>query len=743
MLKHTAILTTAALVFALAFSLLMALFVAGALESRSARHVARALNAAGLGWAEVTADGLLVTLAGTAPTEAMRFRAATLAGSTVGTSRVIDRMEVTPARALTAPRFSLEFLRNDDGISVIGLVPAAWDSRPLLDLATLLAPEDALTNMIETADFAIPDHWPEALDFGMVALRLLPRSKISLATDGIQVTAISDSPAQKRHFDSELGRNLPAAVPVIVQISAPRPVIAPFTLRFVTDAEGPRFDACAAETERARSRIINAARRAGLSGMPACTLGLGSPSPRWAEAAEVVIAAVAELGAATVTISDVDVTLIAESSVSQADFDRVIGEATSKLPDVFSLKATLTPPPQPVGTEGPAQFSATRSPEGQVQLRGRLSDERMRDAVEAYARARFGARNVYVATRLDEGLPPGWGVRVLAGLAALAEMNNGSVQVEPDTVALRGTTGNAAARAEVSRLLSDRLGQGAGFSVEVTYDERLDPARGLPTPEECLAQATGVLERNQITFAPNAVAVEGEAFAVVRNLVEVLADCGPLPLEIGGHTDSQGREELNLRLSQQRADAVLSALAMAGADTSGMTARGYGPTEPLADNATEEGRVANRRIAVKLLGAAASAPAPAASTDPANAAPATEPPPRPEERGPEVDPSEEDALPEEENGEPMGEAGDLILDADGEAQDELAETEAPVAADEPAPPAATPAPAAPEIIAAQAPSAASAEPGTAPSVEEITVDWQDDPAHNALRPERRPEEREE
>ena len=72
-------------------------------------------------------------------------------------------------------------------------------------------------------------------------------------------------------------------------------------------------------------------------------------------------------------------------------------------------------------------------------------------------------------------------------------------------------------------------------------------------------------------------------------------------MEIGGHTDSQGREEMNLQLSQSRADAVLNALLARRILTSNLTAKGYGEATPISDNGTEEGREANRRIEFKLI----------------------------------------------------------------------------------------------------------------------------------------------
>jgi OOP family OmpA-OmpF porin len=60
-----------------------------------------------------------------------------------------------------------------------------------------------------------------------------------------------------------------------------------------------------------------------------------------AEAAEVAIRAVGELGAGSVTFSDADVSLLATLETPQAEFDRIVGELEAALPDVFSLKATL------------------------------------------------------------------------------------------------------------------------------------------------------------------------------------------------------------------------------------------------------------------------------------------------------------------------------------------------------------------------------------------------------------------
>jgi OOP family OmpA-OmpF porin len=600
-----------------------------AIEARTQAAVSARLAEAEIGWVSVRTDGLRVHLSGTAPNEAARFRAVNLVGALVDSSRIRDGLDVTPASAIRAPDFSVQMLRTEDGIQLIGLLPedpgeGAMTEADLVEAASALTPGAELTNMLETADYPAPETWAAALSFGLEALRRLPRSKISVGADVVEVTAISDSATQKRRWEMDLRALAPPGVRLVMDISAPRPVITPFTLRFVADAEGARFDSCSADTERARDQILAAATAAGMEGRALCTVGLGVPTPRWAEAVVQAIGAVAELGSASVTFSDGDVTLLAGASVSQAAFDKVVGELETGLPDAFSLTSTLEK--AEAAPQGPAEFTALLTEDGRVELRGRLTDDLQRQAVDAFARAAFEGAEVLTATRVDATLPDGWPIRVLAGIEALAEVEHGRLLVRADTVEVTGVTGSQEARGRITQILSGKLGQGQTFRVNVTYDEALDPIASIPTPEECAAEVNAVITRTKITFTPASAELAPDARPVLDELAGILADCPAMQMEIGGHTDSQGSESGNQALSQARAEAVLLALQGRRVDISGMTAVGYGEALPIADNETEEGREANRRIEFVLKGVpgvaalAAEAGGGAAAAPPANPA---------------------------------------------------------------------------------------------------------------------------
>jgi OmpA-OmpF porin, OOP family len=599
--------TLALLAFMLAATVMVGVAYAAALaiEQRTEKAVTARLAAEKIDWITVRTDGLRVYLTGTAPDEADRFSAVNMVGSLIDASRIRDRLDVTPTSAIAAPEFSVEMLRTEEGIQLFGLVPEkpgedGMDQESLAAAVAAVSPGVELTNILNTADYPPPETWSAALDLGVKALARLEQSKISVSAKVVEVKAISGSLAEKRKLEAELKALTPPGVLLVLDISAPRPVITPFTMRFVVDAEGARFDSCSADTDSARNQILAAAAAAGVTGKPVCTIGLGTPTPRWAEAAVLAIRAVTELGSASITFSDADVTLLAGSDVTQSAFDKVVGELETGLPDAFSLTSTLEQ--KEAATLGPAEFTAVLGEDAKVVLRGRLTDERLRSAVDAFAQAVFGGSEVVTATRLDETLPDGWPGRVLAGLEALAEVEHGSLLVRADLVEVTGVTGSLEARGKITQILSSKLGQGQTFKVNVRYDEALDPIASIPTPEECAADVNAVIARTKITFTPASAEIASAARPVLDELAKILLACPPMQMEIGGHTDSQGSEGGNQALSQARAEAVLLALQGRRIDISGMSALGYGETKPIADNETEEGREANRRIEFILIG---------------------------------------------------------------------------------------------------------------------------------------------
>ncbi len=590
----------ASFVVAAVLCLVAAGFSVRVIEDNSRNSVRDTLDLNGMVWSEVDAYGLQVFLGGTAPSEADRFKALSVAATVVDAARVIDQMNVADSAEIAPPDFSVEILRNDSGLSLIGLIPTATDRADLLEHMVRATDGTDVIDLLEAADYPQPATWEDALDFAVDALEDLPRTKISVAANRVEIKAMADSAEHKAKIEADLTRSAPEGISLALTISAPRPVITPFTLRFLIQDGQARFDACSADTEDARRAILTAAEKSGLRQEADCVIGLGVPSPQWGTATSQAITALAELGGGSVTFSDADITLVAEQGISENRFDDVVGALETSLPDVFALHAVLPAPPQETPEIKP-EFVATLSPEGLVQIRGRVGSEVARDTVNSFAKARFTSDSVHNTARVAEGLPQDWPLRVLSGLEALSYLSNGAVSVTPDIVELSGNSGNKNAQAAIAQFLSNKLGDAKEFSINVTYREALDPVASIPTPDECEEEIAGILTERKINFEPGSATIDANGAAIMDDIAKILKKCGEIRMEIGGHTDSQGREVMNQQLSQARARAVLNELRDRRVLTSSLTSKGYGESTPIADNKTEDGREANRRIEFKLI----------------------------------------------------------------------------------------------------------------------------------------------
>ncbi|KAF0216110.1 MAG: surface antigen [Geobacteraceae bacterium] len=106
--------------------------------------------------------------------------------------------------------------------------------------------------------------------------------------------------------------------------------------------------------------------------------------------------------------------------------------------------------------------------------------------------------------------------------------------------------------------------------------------------------------KSDILFGVNSASLKAGAFDEISRVARVLNQYPQTNIMIGGHTDSTGAEELNRKLSEQRAANVKNALTGEGVNPARMKAIGYGESKPVADNSTEAGRQLNRRVTIVI-----------------------------------------------------------------------------------------------------------------------------------------------
>lgn len=109
--------------------------------------------------------------------------------------------------------------------------------------------------------------------------------------------------------------------------------------------------------------------------------------------------------------------------------------------------------------------------------------------------------------------------------------------------------------------------------------------------------AEGKISTNGILFDSGSANLQAQSMGIIRQIYQVMAQEGGLKLKIVGHTDSDGDDNTNLKLSKQRADAVKNALvSIYNISSDRLVTAGKGESEPVGDNSTPDGKAQNRRV---------------------------------------------------------------------------------------------------------------------------------------------------
>lgn len=568
-------------------------------ETGTQAELEQALYAGGIDWAEIEPDGFTIILRGRAESKAEQARAVKIARLIFG-DNLIDETSSTEAAGSVEPSLPpfVEILKNGDDFSFVGRMPTGETSAIFIRYVESLGASAKVTNITEPIENE-PENWLPAFEFALRLAPLADQAIINISPGAVVLEAVPMSPNWQQGFEEMAEKLRPEGVALTVNISAPRPVISPYV--FILDLAAPEAAICSAQDEAEAARIFATVEQ--MIGLQIeCDIGIGAPSRQWRAAIDAGLAALAGLGGGRLEISDADIWLTAPKGMDLADFETIAQTLRLGLPDGFSLEtdANQAPPRQAAAETRPMEFTATLAADGRAIIEGSVKDTLTREVVMRFSEAKFGYGQVQDQMWLNGNLPDGWQVRVFALIEALALLNEGEARMDPGALRITGDASFENPAEELTKLLADAYTADEA-EINVSYTEQMDADPDGLDPRVCVSRINKLLAENQIVFAPSSAVISDPSMPAITAIAALLTQCRNATIEIGGHTDSQGREEMNLTLSQGRADAVLDALLAQGLLLGDLTARGYGEAEPVADNSTEAGRTRNRRIEFKLL----------------------------------------------------------------------------------------------------------------------------------------------
>jgi outer membrane protein OmpA-like peptidoglycan-associated protein len=174
-----------------------------------------------------------------------------------------------------------------------------------------------------------------------------------------------------------------------------------------------------------------------------------------------------------------------------------------------------------------------------------------------------------------------------------------SIKYDGDKVTLSGKVADQATKATAARAAAAAVpGAVIANELEVPVVAKPPVSQACQTFEVRLARFNA---ENKLVFLSGTDTLNDASRPSVTKVAKLLLSCATFDVEVSGHTDNLGNPATSLPLSQRRADAVKTALVKLGVPAGRITSRGYGETRPVAPNTTSAGRIANRRVEIRVL----------------------------------------------------------------------------------------------------------------------------------------------
>jgi outer membrane protein OmpA-like peptidoglycan-associated protein/uncharacterized protein YidB (DUF937 family) len=260
----------------------------------------------------------------------------------------------------------------------------------------------------------------------------------------------------------------------------------------------------------------------------------------------------------------------------------------------------------PMATGRDSRLSVVNSA-GKIRYSGVVPDEQTKQNIVNQLNSTYGAGNVSGDITVDpRAKAAGWTSGLTSALPYFKTAGS-EATFEGNSINVGGTLNENAKNDMVARLKSVygdgmRIGSFEAATAVTEANRRTSEALSSLRPGFTAADLINALNTNVINFASGSAQIPQESMPMLEQAAQAIksAPSGTV-LEIDGHTDNAGNPAANLKLSQQRADAVRRFLISKGVNADSLVAKGYGGGNPIASNDSEDGRFKNRRIEFKQI----------------------------------------------------------------------------------------------------------------------------------------------
>jgi len=242
-----------------------------------------------------------------------------------------------------------------------------------------------------------------------------------------------------------------------------------------------------------------------------------------------------------------------------------------------------------------AYFTRFCKEESKIVLTGGVPDEAARSEFPDRARDLFRHRTIEEDLAIRDGSPPGFRRFMDQTMTELGQLDEGCVTLNGNDVLISGTVRSAPALGRIK----DRITLVSDLGFNVSFELQL------PTLSEqaaaCQEAYNNLLEPGEaVLFDFDSATIHTAGRQLLDEILKIATLCPDVGAVVAGHADAIGDKEYNVELSERRAEAVVAYAVSKGIDPDRLTPVGFGFSQPVADNSTDEGRAKNRRIEFRV-----------------------------------------------------------------------------------------------------------------------------------------------
>lgn len=439
------------------------------IEKDLAARTQKTLEEAGLGWASATFDGRDAALSGLAADDAEPNRAAATVAQTYGVrivrndSRLIDRAE----------RYDWAATKREGRVRLSGLAPSEKTRREIIGLARGTFPSSEIVDRLTLARGAPAlDIWLGGVGFALKQLTLLKTGTIRLEGTELTISGEVNDAASYRTLKASLAGNLPPGISLKADRVEP-PVVAPYvwTARL---AEGQLEMRGSAPSEQARESLIATAKRE----LPQVRVVDGMAPARgepdgWLQVAPFVLRELLHLEEGTLELRDQTVTLngVAQREATAEDVRAKLKDSILGPYRVMERITFREPTVKPIA----AYRTALSLENGVVGMVGFVPSEQARAALTSLVQARVPGARLVDQLELGAGAPPGWQRCLDIGIAALAKLGGGRLDLTIRRLLIEGATDSEALAKTLPGDVQAEAGRDCDTNVHLTVKALPEP----------------------------------------------------------------------------------------------------------------------------------------------------------------------------------------------------------------------------------------------------------------------------